>query len=158
MADPRKFWQMSMRSARDPACSRDRERKEDRDMPPERSDIDTLASFARPADASAAHDDACALAALATNGDPALEAAFWRARAEALATGLARLEDRVRALGARLPSRWAQLLVSDLEDLPELAHWPDPLASWRESTELEPARVASALPRLWDRLDRDASR
>lgn len=91
-------------------------------------------------------------------GDPALEAAFWRARAEELAARVARLEERMLALGARLPSRWAQLLACDPDALPELAWWPDPLAGWHETTQLEPARVASVLPRLWARLDPDSSR
>ena len=119
-------------------------------MPSERSDIHAPSDAADP---GAADCDPHALAAVATNGDAVLEAAFWRARAEELQARLSRMEDRLRALGERLPSRWAQLLACDPADLPELAHWPDPLAGWRETTELEPARVASVLPRLWDRLD-----
>lgn len=136
-------------------------------MPSERSDTTTrattrtdtrAAATARVTDASASHEDPHALAAAATRGDAALEAAFWRARAEELAARLTRLEDRLRALGERLPARWAQLLACDPDDLPQRAHWPDPLTGWREGTELAPGRVAHALPRLWDRLDPDASR
>lgn len=127
-------------------------------MPSERSDTPAPKEPASADDANAAPSDPRRLVAEAAGGDPAREAAFWRARAEVLAARLARLEHRMRALSERLPSRWLPLLACDPEDLPELAHWPDPLAGWHETTELEPARVASALPRLWDRLDPDSSR
>lgn len=127
-------------------------------MPSESSDLPAPEEPSSAGDASEARNDPRRLAAEATGGDPAREAAFWRARAEELAARLARLERRMHALSERLPSRWLPLLACDPEDLPELAHWPDPLAGWHETTELESARVASVLPRLWDRLDPDASR
>jgi hypothetical protein len=113
------------------------------------------------ADASATTPAAAAPrqhAADALGGDATLEALFWRARAEELAGQLARVERRLLALSRRLPGRWARLLACEPGDLPDCAPWPDPLAGWHETTELESAHVAIALPRLWDRLDPDASR
>ena len=104
--------------------------------------------------ATAARD----LAAAAFRGDAAGEALFWRARAEELSRQLARLESRLLALSRRLPARWARLTACDPDDMPDVAPWPDPLAGWHETTELESAHVATALPRLWDRLDPDAAR
>lgn len=120
-------------------------RQEERDDPP--SAADTSA-------ATAARD----LAADALGGDTAREALFWRARAEELSGQLARVERRLLALSRRLPRRWALLLACDPEGMPDVAPWPDPLAGWHETTELESAHVATALPRLWDRLDPDAAR
>jgi hypothetical protein len=112
------------------------------------------------APASSAHalvdGEAHALASVALAEDPALALVFWRARAEELAARVARLEQRLVALGERLPSRWARLLTCDAAAMPDVAVWPDPLAGWRETTALEEARVATTLPRLWQRLDRDA--
>ena len=150
LAQPCTFSQTASQRARSPLAVAIENGNEVRAMPPQRSDIHAPAAAADP---GAADCDPRALAAAATNGDAVLKAAFWRARAEELQGRLTRMEDRLRALGERLPSRWAQLLACDPADLPELAHWPDPLAGWRETTELESARVASALPRLWDRLD-----
>ena len=119
-------------------------REEGRDDPSSAAD-----GSATTGTATSAHD----LAADALGGDDAREALFWRARAEELSAQLERVERRLLALSRRLPARWAQLLACDPEDMPEVAAWPDPLAGWHEGTELEPARVASVLPRLWDRLD-----
>ncbi|MBM4247204.1 MAG: hypothetical protein FJ148_26015 [Deltaproteobacteria bacterium] len=94
----------------------------------------------------------------ALGGDARIEALFWRAHAEELSAQLARLERRLLALSRRLPGRWAQLVALDPEDMPNVATWPDPLAGWHETTELESAHVATALPRLWDRLEPDPSR
>ena len=122
--------------------------QEDRDDPP------AAGASATPPAASSARD----LVADALGGDAAREALFWRARAEELSGQLARMERRLLALSRRLPRRWALLLACDPEDMPDVAPWPDPLAGWHETTELESGHVATALPRLWDRLDRDASR
>lgn len=108
------------------------------------------------ADAHADDVEAHALAAAALGDDPVLALAFWRARAEELAARLAQLERRMAALGARLPARWASLLTCDPADMPDVAPWPDPLAGWHETTELEQGRVASTLRHLWRRLDPDA--
>ena len=127
---------------------------------PGRSCADAARTMAeRTADThDAASVAARALAADTLAGDLAREVIFWRARAEELAQRLGRLEERLEALGARLPARWAQLLVCDPAELPErVGYAPDPLAGWRETTDLEPARVAAALPRLWDRLEPGAS-
>ena len=106
----------------------------------------------------AATASAHALPLEALVGDARTEAVFWRARAEELSAQVARLEGRLLALGRRLPARWAQLLACDPEDMPNVATWPDPLAGWHETTDLESAHVATALPRLWDRLEPDPSR
>jgi hypothetical protein len=124
-------------------------------MPSQRSRTDTAPDAPRASGSGTSAPRALADDAVA--GDLAREVLFWRARAEELAARLARLEERLQALGTRLPARWAQLLVCDPEELPRHVDVPDPLAGWRETTELEPARVATALPRLWDRLDPDAS-
>lgn len=108
-------------------------------------------------DATLATTTPGALVAAALGGDLAGEALFWRARAEELAARLAHLEKRLQALSGCLPARWAQLVVCDPAEMPDHVSAPDPLAGWRETTELTPSRVASVLPRLWDRLDPGAS-
>lgn len=89
----------------------------------------------------------------AVASDAAREARFWRARAEELASQVDELQARLLALTDRLPARYAKLLTCAPEDLTPEVEWPDPLAGWKETTSLEPASVASALPRLWERLD-----
>jgi hypothetical protein len=89
----------------------------------------------------------------AVGGDAAREARFWRGRAEELAAQLDRLQERLLALADLLPARYARLVVGDLA-----LDCPAPLADWKETTRLEPASVATELPRLWARLGRPAPR
>lgn len=85
-------------------------------------------------------------------GDPARAARFWRARAEVLAAQLERVQARLLALTEHLPTRYAPLLTCDPADLRLETDWPDPLAGWQETVQLEPAQVASELAGLWERL------
>jgi hypothetical protein len=94
----------------------------------------------------------------AVGGDAAREVRFWRGRADELAAQIERLQARLLALADLLPARHARLLACDLEDLRREPDWPDPLAGWKETTSLEPASVATELPRLWTRLGRPAPR
>lgn len=115
-------------------------------MASERTDTRTDADELRavPGDA----DELCA----ALDGDLERQVRFWRARADELATQLAAAQQRFAALAARLPSRYAPLLVSDPATLEAEADWPDPLAGWKESIALEPGSIATELPRVWSRL------
>lgn len=115
-------------------------------MASERSDTRTEAG--EPRGASDLDDELRA----ALGGDAARQARFWRARAGALAAELATVQQRLAVLAARLPARYAPLLVCDAATLEAEADWPDPLAGWNESTALEPGSVATELPRVWHRL------
>jgi hypothetical protein len=122
-------------------------------MPSERTrirvgDAEPLHADPERAIASDVHGDLRA----ALDGDLAREARFWRARAEELAAQVETVQKRLLALTDHLPTRFAHLPAYDLADLQREADWPDPLADWKETTLLEPASVASDLPRLWKRL------
>jgi hypothetical protein len=91
-------------------------------------------------------------------GDPAREARFWRARAEELAAQLDRLHAGLLVLSELLPARHARLLSCEVEELRREIRWPDPLADCKETIRLEPASVATELPKLWTRLKRPAPR
>lgn len=117
---------------------------------------DTTQPGADPERAGASDLHAELHAALA--GDPARELRFWRARAEELAAQLERVQARLLALTEHLPMKYAPLLTCDPADLRHETDWPDPLAGWRETVQLEPAEVASELPRLWERLQPLSSR
>jgi len=115
-------------------------------MASERSDTRTVAAKLR---ASSDVDDELRAA---LDGDLERQVRFWRSRADELATQLAAVQQRLAALAARLPSRYAPLLVCDPATLETEADWPDPLAGWKESIQLEPGSIATELPRVWSRL------
>lgn len=103
---------------------------------------------------SAAADTLVADLAAVTGGDPLRELRFWRARAIELAAQVERLQQRCRALASHLPAADAALLHADPATLARDPGMHDPLAGWRETTDLEPAHVASELTRLWASLGR----